>query len=148
MLATAKPGVDLPEGERLALSKLVCLAPFQGTLKLPAGFFIPQNLGALLQQDLAGNLDHGPQIFKSPQRDPSISVIHETCGSGAIFGGTVTVPSDTFWVRLARFRLHPAFNPDFMTPRDVQVVLVDEPRTFAKPESRQCYLGRVGTKIG
>ena len=88
------------------------------------------------------NLDHGVQVLERVERKPVVAVIHEALRTAAILGRTGAVTPGANGIGLPSLRLQPVFDANLVAPGDVQVVLIDKPRTFAEAQRRQGHVRR------
>ena len=141
VLAIAKTGVDFPPRKRPTLRFLASLGPLQGILQPPARLLVErERLRPVLQRDLLENLDHGVQVLQRIERKPVVATGHEALRTAAILGWTSAAAPGAEGIGLPNLRLQSVLDADLVAPGDVQVVLIDKPRTLAESQRRQRHV--------
>src|ERR1700722_543911 len=133
VLAIAKTGVDFPPRKRPPLGLLPGLGPLHGILQPPARLLVEcKHLRPVLLHNLLENFDYGVQVLKRIERKPVVAAVHEALRTAAVLGGAGAAPPGADRIGLPSLRLQPVLDADFMAPWNVQVVLIDKPRTLAE----------------
>jgi hypothetical protein len=140
MFVAAQTGVHVAPGKRPPLGSLPHFAPLDGVFEAPARLLVIEYLRSLFQHDLPEDFGHGVQVFESIERKPVVTGGHEAFRAAAILGRAGAIAVGTEGIALPGLWLQPILDADLMAPGNVEVILVDEPRTFTEPQCRQ---GRV-----
>src|SRR5271169_2766480 len=142
MLASTQTGIDRPPGEWSPLGTLACLAAPDGRLQPPSRLVIVEDFRPAIQRDLADDLGHGFEILERIQRQHAVTPSHESRRSATVLRRAGTAAPDAGRVCLSHFRLLAILDANFVAPRNVQVVLVDEPGTLSELQRRKGHIRR------
>jgi hypothetical protein len=141
VLAIAKTRVDFPPRKRPAPRFLASLGTVQGLLQPPACVLVEREpLRPVLQCDLLENLDHGVQVLKRIERKSVVTAGHEAFRAAAILRRAGAATPGAERIGFASIQLEPFLNAELMAPGNVQVELIDKPRTLAESQCRQCHV--------
>jgi hypothetical protein len=124
VLAIAKTGIYGTPRKRPSLSPNTRFASLDGVLELPARFVIEDHR-PVFQRDLAQNPDHDVQVFDGIERQQVVAAGYEPLWTPAILGWTAAAAPGAAWIELVRLRRQVGLDSDLVSPRDLQVVLVN-----------------------
>ena len=141
MFAIAKTGVDVSPRKRPTPRFLASLGPLQGLLQSPARILVErERLRSILQRDLLENLDSGVQVLQRIERKRVVAMGHEALRTAAILGWTGAAAPGADGIGFSNLRRQSVFDANLVAPGDVQVVLIDKPRTLTEPQCRQRHV--------
>jgi len=142
MLASTQTVIDRPPGEWPSFGTLACLAAPDGRLQSPSRLVFVEDFRPAIQRDLADDLGHGLEILKRIQRQRPVTRSHESCWSTTVLRRAGTTAADAGRVCLSHFRLLAILDANLVAPRNVQVVLVDEPGNLSELQRRKGHVRR------
>ena len=124
------------------LPKLAFLRSLESVLKLRAHIGVVENLATALDHRLINDFSHGAEIIEGVHGTPGIPPFEIAWRSAAILRrtGLVAIHAKRMVSRGHGFQAF--FEPDFMPPRNVQIIFVDEARSFAKAQAFDRHLRR------
>ena len=140
MFVAAQTGVHVAPRKWPPLSLFSRRGSLKGVLQLGARVPVIEQLRSILQHNLLKNRGHGVQVLKCIERKPVVTGGHEAFRAAAILGRAGAVAVGTEGRALPGPWLQPILDADLMALGNAEVILIDEPRTFAEPQCRQ---GRV-----
>jgi integrase/recombinase XerD len=147
VLVVAQTGVHRAPRKRPSLGHLARLCPLNSRFQAPARIFIDyfrEGVRAIRRHDPLHSLCHGIQVLEGIERELFVAARHEALRATAILGRASTTAARANGVDLPGFRPKSVLNADLMTPGNVQIVFVNEPRALTKAQARQRHVWRRG----